>query len=40
LSAWACVIVFGRLIAYNWFDCDSINSPAMATITGCTLDPG
>ena len=40
LSAWACVIVFGRLIAYNWFDCDSITSPAMAQITGCQLDPG
>jgi hypothetical protein len=40
LSAWACVIVFGRLIAYNWFDCDSITSPAMADITGCQLDPG
>ena len=40
LSAWACVIVFGRLIAYNWFDCDSITSPAMAQITGCPLDPG
>jgi hypothetical protein len=40
LSAWACVIVFGRLIAYNWFDCDSINSAAMAQLTGCPLDPG
>jgi hypothetical protein len=40
LSAWACVIVFGRLIAYNWFDCDSITSPTMAQLTGCPLDPG
>ena len=40
LSAWACVIVFGRLIAYNWFDCDSISSPTMAELTGCPLDPG
>jgi hypothetical protein len=40
LGAWCCVIVFGRLIAYNWFDCDSITSPAMAQITGCPLDPG
>jgi len=40
LTAWCCVIVFGRLIAYNWFDCDSITSPAMAQITGCPLDPG
>ena len=40
LGAWGCVIVFGRLIAYNWFDCDSITSPAMAQLTGCPLDPG
>ncbi|HSZ07427.1 MAG TPA: DUF6644 family protein [Steroidobacteraceae bacterium] len=40
LGAWACVIVFGRLIAYNWFDCDSITSPTMAELTGCPLDPG
>jgi hypothetical protein len=40
LSAWACVIVFGRLIAYNWFDCDNIESPFMSELTGCPLDPG
>jgi hypothetical protein len=40
LGAWACVIVFGRLIAYNWFDCDSITSPAIAELTGCPLDQG
>jgi hypothetical protein len=40
LGAWCSVIVFGRLIAYNWFDCDSISSAAMAQITGCPLDPG
>jgi len=40
LSAWCLVIVFGRLIAYNWFDCDSITSPTMAQLTGCALDPG
>jgi len=28
------------LIAYNWFDCESITSPIMAKITGCHLDPG
>lgn len=22
LIAWACVVVAGRMIAYNWFDCD------------------
>ena len=40
LSAWACVIVFGRLIAYNWFDCENIESPFMSELTGCPLDPG
>jgi hypothetical protein len=40
LTAWCGVIVFGRLIAYNWFDCDSITSPTMAQLTGCPLDPG
>jgi hypothetical protein len=40
LTAWCLVIVFGRLIAYNWFDCDSITSPTMAQLTGCPLDPG
>jgi hypothetical protein len=40
LGAWGCVIVFGRLIAYNWFDCDSINSPALLVLTGCPQDVG
>ena len=40
LSAWACVIVFGRLIAYNWFDCDSLNAPIMYELTGCPMDQG
>jgi hypothetical protein len=40
LTAWCLVIVFGRLIAYNWFDCDSITSPTMVQLTGCPLDPG
>ncbi len=40
LAAWASVIVFGRLIAYNWFDCDSLNAPFMYQVTGCPMDPG
>jgi hypothetical protein len=40
LSAWASVIVFGRLIAYNWFDCDSLNAPLMYELTGCPMDQG
>jgi hypothetical protein len=35
-----CVIVFGRLIAYNWFDCDNINSTTMLELTGCPADAG
>jgi hypothetical protein len=37
LSTWALVIVFGRLIAYNWFDCDSLASPLMYELTGCPV---
>jgi hypothetical protein len=40
LAAWACVIVFGRLIAYNWFDCDSLNAKFLYELTGCPMDQG
>jgi hypothetical protein len=40
LGAWACVIVFGRLIAYNWFDCDSLNAELLYELTGCPMDQG
>ena len=36
LTAWAGVIVAGRMIAYNWFDCDKTNlSPWVVWFTGC-----
>ncbi len=37
LVAWATVIVMGRMIAYNWFDCDRQPQPAIVNwAAGCT----
>jgi hypothetical protein len=35
LVLWALIIVAGRLIAYNWFDCDSATSTFVRTLSGC-----
>jgi hypothetical protein len=35
LSVWALVIVCGRLIAYNWADCDVTTLPWVLTLAGC-----
>lgn len=35
LGLWALIIVAGRMIAYNWFDCDSATSTVMRTLSGC-----
>jgi hypothetical protein len=35
LSVWALVIVCGRLIAYNWADCDVATSPLVLTLASC-----
>lgn len=36
LIAWATVIVMGRMIAYNWFDCDRQPQPALVNwAAGC-----
>ena len=36
LFAWATVIVMGRMIAYNWFDCDRQPQPAFVNwAAGC-----
>jgi hypothetical protein len=35
LSVWALVIVCGRLIAYNWADCDVTTSPTVLALAGC-----
>ena len=38
LVFWAAIIVAGRLIAYNWFDCDQPLSPVVVTLTGCAQE--
>ena len=38
LCAWAGVIVTGRLIAYNWFDCDRPQSELIIWISGCVVE--
>ncbi|MDB5479137.1 MAG: hypothetical protein JWO83_190 [Caulobacteraceae bacterium] len=39
LAAWAGVIVTGRMIAYNWFDCDKPQSSFVHVLTGCPAGP-
>ena len=34
LVLWACIIVAGRFIAYNWFDCDIQPQPAIFNCCG------
>jgi hypothetical protein len=36
LVLWGCIIVAGRMIAYNWFDCDVTKSPFIHRMAGCT----
>ena len=39
LVAWATVIVMGRMIAYNWFDCDRQPQPELVNLlAGCVVD--
>ena len=35
LAAWAGVIITGRMIAYDWFDCDKPQSAFVHSLTGC-----
>jgi hypothetical protein len=36
LALWACIIVSGRMIAYNWFDCDRQPQSALINfLTSC-----
>jgi uncharacterized membrane protein SirB2 len=35
LGAWGLIVLFGRLIAYDWFDCQYPNSDAMRLWAGC-----
>jgi hypothetical protein len=38
LVLWAVVIVTGRMIAYNWFDCDKPQPRWVQVATGCSYD--
>lgn len=40
LMLWALIIVFGRFIAYNWYDCDIQPQPAFVNwFAGCIVPP-
>ena len=39
LTLWVLIIFCGRMIAYNWFDCDKQPQPHIInTLAGCVLD--
>jgi hypothetical protein len=38
LSTWAGVVVTGRLIAYNWFDCDRPQAAFVTWFAECVVD--
>ena len=38
LVLWAGIIVFGRMIAYNWFDCDKPQPAFVVWFAGCTTE--
>ncbi len=41
LALWIGVIFAGRMIAYNWFDCDRQPQPAIVNwAAGCVVEPG
>jgi hypothetical protein len=39
LSVWLAVIVVGRMIAYNWFDCDKPQSALVYAMADCSTYP-
>lgn len=39
LVLWAGIIVTGRMIAYNWFDCDKPQPGWVQVLTGCSYEP-
>ena len=39
LALWAAIIVSGRMIAYNWFDCDKPQPATISWIAGCDAYP-
>jgi hypothetical protein len=39
IVAWSLIVVSGRMIAYNWFDCDIQPQPGWVnTLSGCATD--
>lgn len=38
LVLWAGIIITGRMIAYNWFDCDKPQPGWVQVVTGCSYD--
>ena len=38
LCFWMFIVICGRLIAYDWFDCSAEPSPIIATLAGCLAD--
>jgi hypothetical protein len=40
LVLWAIIVVSGRMIAYNWFDCDKQPQPHLVNVAaGCVVEP-
>ena len=39
LSLWAGVVIGGRMMAYDWFDCDKPQPPLIATLASCPAEP-
>ncbi len=40
IVAWTLIVMSGRFIAYNWFDCDIQPQPAFVNwAAGCTVPP-
>jgi hypothetical protein len=38
LALWAGIVVAGRMIAYNWFDCDKPQRAIIILAAGCRPD--
>jgi len=38
LCFWMFIVICGRLIAYDWFDCNAEPSAVIATLAGCLAD--
>lgn len=38
LALWAGIVVAGRMIAYNWFDCDRPQRAIVLLVAGCRAD--